>query len=93
MDKNGYFQIEKKADGLYVHVIPAEGNGKKPVMEEFIAYLDKKKVPYSNPVELRKAFELALCAKRHDDQGSDGGRTNDMVLSCQGLTRPCLARI
>lgn len=60
MDKNGYFQIEKKADGLYVHVIPAEGNGKKPVMEEFIAYLDKKKVPYSNPVELRKAFELAL---------------------------------
>ena len=60
MDKNGYFQIEKKADGLYVHVIPAVGKGKKPVMEEFIAYLDKKKVPYNNPVELRKAFELAL---------------------------------
>ena len=60
MDKNGYFQIEKRTDGLYVHVVPAEGNGKKPVMEEFIAYLDKKKVPYNNPVELRKAFELAL---------------------------------
>ena len=59
MDKNGYFQIEKKADGLYVRIIPEEGNGKKATMEEFIAYLDKKKVPYTNAVELRKAFELA----------------------------------
>lgn len=59
MDKNGYFQIEKKADGLYLHIIPGEGAGKKPAFEEFTAYLDKKKVPYTNVVELRKAFELA----------------------------------
>lgn len=59
MDKNGYFQIEKKADGLYLHVIPSEGAGKKATIEELTAYLDKKKVPYANVVELRKAFELA----------------------------------
>lgn len=59
MDKNGYFQIEKRADGLYLHVHPAEGAGKKPTIEEFTAYLEKKKVSYTNVVELRKAFELA----------------------------------
>ena len=78
MDKNGYFQIEKKSDGLYVHVIPAEGNGKKPVVEELIAYLDKKKVPYTNSVEVRKAFELALT------QGKPGKFSSAEIIPFNG---------
>ena len=78
MDKNGYFQIEKKTDGLYVHVTHAEGNGKKATLEEFIAYLDKKKVPYSNAVELRRAFELA------EAQGSAVKFSNAEIIPFNG---------
>lgn len=59
MNKNGYFQIEKKNDGVYLHVIPPIGEGKKAAVDELAMYLDKKKVPYGNLVELRKAFEIA----------------------------------
>ena len=59
MNKNGYFQIEKKNDGVYLHVIPPVGEGKKAAVDELAIYLDKKKVVYGNLVDLRKSYEIA----------------------------------
>ena len=59
MNRNGYFQIEKKNDGVYLHVTPPVGEGKKAAVDELQMYLDKKKVIYGNLVDLRRNFEIA----------------------------------
>ena len=50
MNRNGYFQIEKKNDGVYLHVTPPVGEGKKAAVDELQMYLDKKKVIYGEVV-------------------------------------------
>ncbi|MGN0375685.1 MAG: DUF342 domain-containing protein [Butyrivibrio sp.] len=60
MNKNGYFQIEKKNDGLYLNIIPPMGEGKPASLDELSAYLDKKKISFPNIVELRHAFDTAV---------------------------------
>ena len=60
MDRNGYFQISKKSDGIYLSVIPPQGEGKVATVEELVTYLDKKQVKYANVAELRKAYNESV---------------------------------
>lgn len=60
MDRNGYFQIGKKNDGIYLSIIPPQGEGKAATVEELVTYLDKKKVMYPNVAEIKKAFSEAV---------------------------------
>ncbi len=63
MDRNGFFQIEIKEDGIYMQRILAVEGGRSATLDDLVFYLDKKGVPYTNVVELRKAFEDAGAGK------------------------------
>ncbi len=60
MDRNGFFQIEQNTDGIFLRIIPLQGNGKAATVDELVTYLDKKKVDYPNVAELKKAFNEAV---------------------------------
>lgn len=74
MDRNGYFQISKKNDGVYLKVIASQGEGKAATVEELVMYLDKKQVKYSNVAEVRKAFAEAVKTNSAVKFSSDGIR-------------------
>ncbi len=59
MNRNGFFQLENKDDGLYLNVYPAVEDGRGLTLEDVIVCLDKKNVAYANVVELRRAYETA----------------------------------
>lgn len=63
MDRNGFFQISKKSDGIYLRVTPPQGEGKSATVEELVLYLDRKQVKYNNVAELRKAFNESVSKK------------------------------
>lgn len=60
MDRNGYIQVENKADGTYLQVFKPEGNGKSISLDEVITYLNRKNVFCQNLIELRRVYEEAL---------------------------------
>ena len=67
MDRNGYFQISKKDDGVYLTVVPSQGEGKNATVEELVTYLDKKQIKYDR-LKNRK------CLRYCDADGREGCR-------------------
>ncbi len=60
MSRNGYFQVGQKVDGIYLTVIPPQGDGTPVTVEELVAYLDKKRVEYSNVAQIKNAYSEAV---------------------------------
>ena len=53
-NQNGYFQVVREKDGIYIKLFPPKGNGKPVDLNEIREYLDYNKVLDCNFVELGK---------------------------------------
>jgi uncharacterized protein (DUF342 family) len=53
---NGYFQFSNKNDGLYLTVYPPKIGGKKASMDDFMFYIEKRKIFDCNIVRAKEAF-------------------------------------
>lgn len=58
---NGFFQLEIKNDGVYMHIFPEQDGGKKIVVQEVAEYLEKCGIRDYNLPELNNAI-----LKAHD---------------------------
>ncbi len=56
---SGYFQLGIKEDGLYLTVYPAKPGFNNATMDDFLYYLDKRRIEGCNIVEAKKAFQVA----------------------------------
>lgn len=59
MDRNGYYRVSQREDGIYIEQIPPEGNGIMIPVDVLVAYLSSKKIAFDNLVELKKGIEKA----------------------------------
>ena len=46
MEKNSYFIVENKDDGMFLKIIPEEGNGQAVTINDIMYYLDAKQIQY-----------------------------------------------
>lgn len=53
---NGFFQLDIRPDGVYVHVYPEKEGGKKIIIQELAEYLEKCGIRDYNLPELNKAI-------------------------------------
>ncbi len=58
MDKNGYYRVSQKDDGIYIEKIPPEGRGIMVPMDIYTSYLGSRKITFENTVELKKGMEM-----------------------------------
>ncbi len=54
---NGYFQLEVKAKGVYMHFMPPTDKGAAFRMEDAIAYLESHNITGYNTIEMKRALE------------------------------------
>lgn len=57
---NGYFQLEIKDRGIYMHMIPPTEGGSQFAMEDVIAYLEYHKITGYNTVEIKRLRERKM---------------------------------
>lgn len=56
---NGFFQLDIRANGVYVHIYPEKDGGKKIVIQEFAEYIENCGIHNYNLPELNKAISQA----------------------------------
>ncbi len=56
---NGYFRLDIRENGVYVHIYPEKDGGKKIVIQELAEYLEKCGIHEYNLPELNRAIEKA----------------------------------
>lgn len=56
---NGFFQLDIRPDGVYVHIYPERDGGKKIIIQEFAEYIEKCGIREYNLPELNKAISQA----------------------------------
>lgn len=56
---NGFFRLNIKENGVYVHIYPEKNGGKKIVIQEFAEYLEKCGIHEYNLSELNREIEKA----------------------------------
>lgn len=60
---DGYFQLEVREKGVYMHFIPPTDNGESLRMEDVIAYLEFNNLTGYNTIEIKRAIDRRMKAE------------------------------
>jgi len=55
----GYFKFSIASDGLYVTVYPPKGDGKRASIDEFMFYIEKRKIVDCSLIKAKEAFAVS----------------------------------
>lgn len=88
--KNGYFQLDNRADGIYLIIFPPEDGGQEVDVMEMTAFLDKKGIGPYDIKELNTAIHTAVKAqafvKVSDQKGLEFGESMELRFSEDRMT-------
>ncbi|MDE5966402.1 MAG: FapA family protein [Lachnospiraceae bacterium] len=88
--KNGYFQLDNRADGIYVIIFPPEDGGQNVDVMELTAFLDKKGIGPYDIKELNMVIQTAVknqaFAKVSDQKGLEFGESMELRFSEDHMT-------
>ena len=83
---NGYFRLDIRENGVYVHIYPEKDGGKKIVIQELAEYFEKCGIHEYNLPELNKAIEKATEEEKNKIIVDNVEKMANQ--ECEGITIP-----